>query len=135
MPIDPFPDEMQVIIDYAWRRFAEERYPLSPSLQPVREALDRLCPRPQPDPLPPSKPHVPTLAERRNLTGSASFEPTRSIACRESRFARRVSVASATDAASRRALLSIQACRANRISETLMFLRLRDRLHGSGRKS
>jgi hypothetical protein len=37
-------DEIQAIVDYARQRFAEERWPLSPTLRPVREALAKLDP-------------------------------------------------------------------------------------------
>ena len=57
------PDENQVLIDYARQRFAEERYPLSPALRPVREALAKLQPVREP---PPPKPYVPsTLLQKK----------------------------------------------------------------------
>jgi hypothetical protein len=59
------PEESAAIIAYARQKFAEERYPLSPGLRPVREALAKLDPKPEPIPLPPAKPHVPSLAVQR----------------------------------------------------------------------
>ena len=59
------PAEINAIIDYAQRKFAEERYPLSPALRPVREALAKLDPRPQAKPVP-AKPYVPsTVMEKK----------------------------------------------------------------------
>ena len=49
----------------ARQKFAEERYPLAPTLKPVREALAKLDPKPEPMPLPPAKAHVPSLAVQR----------------------------------------------------------------------
>jgi hypothetical protein len=45
------PEEFAAIIAYAGQKFAEERYPLSPGLRPVREALAKLDPKPEPMPL------------------------------------------------------------------------------------
>jgi hypothetical protein len=42
------PEESAAIIAYARQKFAEERYPLSPGLRPVREALAKLDPKPEP---------------------------------------------------------------------------------------
>ena len=58
-------DEIITLIDYARRKFAEERYPLSPALQPVREALAKLDPKPKPEPRPPARPHVPSTLMRK----------------------------------------------------------------------
>ena len=41
------PAEINAIIDYAQRKFAEQRYPYSPALRLVREAMAKLDPRPQ----------------------------------------------------------------------------------------
>ena len=35
-------DETRTLIDYARQRFAEERWPLSPELRPVRAIMDKL---------------------------------------------------------------------------------------------
>jgi len=59
------PEESAALIAYARQKFAEERYPLAPTLKPVREALAKLDPKPEPMPLPPAKPHVPSLAVQR----------------------------------------------------------------------
>jgi hypothetical protein len=45
-------EETHTLIDYARRKFAEERWPLSPALRPVREIMDKLDPKPEPQPLP-----------------------------------------------------------------------------------
>jgi hypothetical protein len=58
-------DEIAVLIDYARRKYAEERYPLAPALRPVREALAKLNPQPAPEPLPPAKPYVPAAIEKK----------------------------------------------------------------------
>jgi hypothetical protein len=59
------PEDIQILIDYARQRFEEERWPLSPALRPVREALDRMFPKPEPTPLPPAKPYEPSWATRK----------------------------------------------------------------------
>jgi hypothetical protein len=56
-------DETDVLIAYARRKFAEERYPLAPALRPVREALPKLDPKPEP--LPPAKPCEPSTVLRK----------------------------------------------------------------------
>ena len=40
--------DTQALITYARQKFAEECYPLSPALRPVREALAKIDPRPKP---------------------------------------------------------------------------------------
>jgi hypothetical protein len=59
------PDDTQALIDYARRKYAEERWPLSPELRPIREVLEKLDPRPKPEPFPPKKPYVPSLLMQR----------------------------------------------------------------------
>ena len=59
--IELSPDNTQTLIDYARRKFAEEPYPFTPALKPVREALAKLDPKPKPEPRPPRKPSVPSL--------------------------------------------------------------------------
>jgi hypothetical protein len=44
-------EETRALIDYVRRKFAEERWPLSPALRPVREIMEKLNPRPEPQPL------------------------------------------------------------------------------------
>jgi hypothetical protein len=44
-------DETRTLIDYARRKFAAERWPLSPSLRPVRAIMEKLDPKPEPAPL------------------------------------------------------------------------------------
>ena len=44
-------DEIRILIDYARQRFAEERWPLSPALRPVQAIMDKLNPKPEPQPL------------------------------------------------------------------------------------
>jgi len=59
------PEESAALIAYARQKFAEERYPLAPTLKPVREALAKLDPKPEPMPLSPAKEHEPSLAVQR----------------------------------------------------------------------
>ncbi len=54
-------DDTLALIDYARREFAEERWPLAPELRPIREVLSKLHPKPNPEPLPSRKPHVPSM--------------------------------------------------------------------------
>jgi hypothetical protein len=58
-------EETQTIIDYARQKFAEERWPMSPSLRPIRESLEKLYPKPEPEPLPAPKPYMPSLLAQR----------------------------------------------------------------------
>jgi hypothetical protein len=61
--LDLSPAEIETMLDYARRKFAEERWPLSPELRPVREALAKLNSHPaSPPPLP--KPHAPATIGR-----------------------------------------------------------------------
>ena len=59
------PEESAALIACARQKFVEERYPLSPALRPVRDALAKLGPKPEPVLLPPAKPHAPSLAVQR----------------------------------------------------------------------
>jgi hypothetical protein len=66
MTIDALsPDETRCLIDYAKRKFAEERWPLSTELRPVREALAKLDPKPAAEPLPTRKPYEPSMLMQR----------------------------------------------------------------------
>jgi hypothetical protein len=56
-------EETATLIDYVRRKYAEERSPLSRELRPVQEAIGKL--RGKPEPLPPTKPHVPSLYVQR----------------------------------------------------------------------
>src|SRR5712691_377538 len=58
-------DEVQRLIDYARRKFAEERYPLAPALRPIRLLIERLTPSTTPMP-PPKPPGEPSLACERS---------------------------------------------------------------------
>jgi hypothetical protein len=49
---DPSDQKNQTLIDYARRKFAEERWPLSPTLRPVRAIMEKLDPKPEPQLLP-----------------------------------------------------------------------------------
>ena len=52
-------EETRTLIDYARRKFAEERWPLSPALREVRAVIEKLDPKPEPAPLPePAKTRV-----------------------------------------------------------------------------
>jgi hypothetical protein len=42
MQLDLFDNEVRCLIDYAGRKYAEERYPLAPALRPIRGALPKL---------------------------------------------------------------------------------------------
>ena len=44
-------EETRTLIDYARRKFAAERWPLSPAFRPVREIMEKLDPKPEPAPL------------------------------------------------------------------------------------
>jgi hypothetical protein len=44
-------EETRTLIDYARRKFAEERWPMSPALRPVRAIMEKLDPKPEPQPL------------------------------------------------------------------------------------
>lgn len=59
------PEDTEALITYARQKFAEERYPLSRVLRPIREALEKLDPKPAPVPQPPRKPYVPSLLAQR----------------------------------------------------------------------
>jgi hypothetical protein len=57
-------DEIQTLIAYARRKFGYEPFKLDPALPPVREALEKLPPKPAL--LPPPAPYVPsTLAKKK----------------------------------------------------------------------
>ena len=43
-------EETRTLIDYARRKFAAERWPLSPALRPVRAVMEKLDPKPEPQP-------------------------------------------------------------------------------------
>jgi hypothetical protein len=58
MPPDLTEDETRTLIDYARRKFAEERWPMSPGLRPIRAIMEKLDPKPEPQPLPAPKPRV-----------------------------------------------------------------------------
>lgn len=66
MPPDLSTEQARCLFEYAKRKFAEERWPLSPSLRPIREALAQLDPpKPLPEPKP-ARPYVPSsLAQKK----------------------------------------------------------------------
>jgi hypothetical protein len=45
-------EETRTLIDYARRKFAEERWPVSPKLRAVRAIMEKLDPKPEPTPMP-----------------------------------------------------------------------------------
>jgi hypothetical protein len=45
-------EETRTLIDYARGKFAEERWPMSPALRPVRAIMEKLDPKPELQPLP-----------------------------------------------------------------------------------
>ncbi len=55
------PEDTAILIDYARRKYAEERWPLAQELRDVRAAIEKL--RPKADPLPPRpvKPYEPSM--------------------------------------------------------------------------
>jgi hypothetical protein len=55
------PDDTHALIAYARQKFAEERWPL----RPIREALEKLDPRPEHHPTAPRKPYVPSMLAQR----------------------------------------------------------------------
>jgi hypothetical protein len=59
------PEDIEVLIAYARQKFAEERWPLSPSLRPIREVLEKLDPKLVPERAAPKKPYVPSLLARK----------------------------------------------------------------------
>jgi hypothetical protein len=64
MPTDLTPDEITTLIDYARRKFGEERWPLSPELRPIRLLLEQLAL--STERMPPPKPTgEPSLALRK----------------------------------------------------------------------
>jgi hypothetical protein len=58
-------EDTDALIAYARRKFAEERYPYASAQKSAREALDRLEPKPIPEPMRPLKPYVPSTLARR----------------------------------------------------------------------
>jgi hypothetical protein len=56
-------EELRCLLDYARRKFEEERWPLSPELRPVRLALAKL--NSKPEPLPPPKTGEPSTLLRK----------------------------------------------------------------------
>ena len=55
--------ENEILIAYARRKFSDERWPLSPELRPVREAIEKLR-KPTISAMQ-IKPHVPSLYSQR----------------------------------------------------------------------
>jgi len=58
------PEETAILIDYARRKYAEERWPLAPELRPVREAIEKLRGNPELPPAP-AKPYEPSTVLRK----------------------------------------------------------------------
>jgi hypothetical protein len=44
--------DVRALIEYARRKFADERYPLDPALEPIRQVLDKLDRKAAPEPKP-----------------------------------------------------------------------------------
>ena len=60
------PVETQALIEYAKRKYAEERWPLAIELQPIRDVLAKLDRKPEATPAAIARPYVPsTLAKRK----------------------------------------------------------------------
>jgi hypothetical protein len=57
--------EIEQLLRYARGKFEEERYPFAPALRPVREVLEKVDPRPKPEPPAARKPYVPSLVLQR----------------------------------------------------------------------
>ena len=62
------PDETATLVDYARRKYAEERWPLAPELRAVREAIEKLRATPLPPPAPPREPSL--LLWKQRLRGA-----------------------------------------------------------------
>lgn len=60
IPPEFSPQETATLIDYARRKYAEDRYPLSPELRPVREIIEKFRPKPAPIPAAPARPYIPS---------------------------------------------------------------------------
>ena len=61
MPLDVLsPEETATMIDYARRKYAEERWPLAPELRPVREIVEKLRGKSRVPPIE-IRPHEPNL--------------------------------------------------------------------------
>jgi hypothetical protein len=59
-------EDIKQLVGYARDKFEAERYPLAPSLRPIRDALAKANPKPIiPEPLPPPEPYVPSLLMQR----------------------------------------------------------------------
>jgi hypothetical protein len=57
MTLDFSEDELRLLTKLVRRTIEENRFPLSPRLDPLRAILDKLDPpKPRPEPLPPLKP-------------------------------------------------------------------------------
>ena len=74
-------EDISALVNYARQKYAEERWPYSQALRPVREALEKLDPKPKPAPLPPAtRPYVPSSVmqkkRRRQLTVPQAVPPT-----------------------------------------------------------
>jgi hypothetical protein len=46
-PLDLTPDELQILVGYARRKYRAERWPLAYDLRPLREVLAKLAPPPR----------------------------------------------------------------------------------------
>jgi hypothetical protein len=64
-PTELSPKDTEALIAYAGQKFAEERWPLSPALRPIRGALEKLDPKPKPELPAPKRPYVPSLLATR----------------------------------------------------------------------
>jgi len=60
MSIELSPEETALLVDYARRKYAEERWPLAPELRPVREIVEKLRGKPRVPPME-IRPHEPSL--------------------------------------------------------------------------
>jgi hypothetical protein len=72
-------EETRTLIDYARRKFAEERWPLSPALRPVRAIMERLDPKPEPIVAPAKRVEpswIPRRKRRRSLGAEMVNDPT-----------------------------------------------------------
>jgi hypothetical protein len=60
MTADLSPEETALMIDYARRKYADERWPLAPELRPVREIVEKLRGEARVPPMQ-IRPHEPSL--------------------------------------------------------------------------
>jgi hypothetical protein len=66
MQQDLSPQDARLLIEYARRKYLEERWPLSPALREVRKALAKLDPKPAAQSFQGPRPYMPSMLARKN---------------------------------------------------------------------